>query len=69
MFSFIKKTAEWYVDTMRFYNTVYELSELSDKELNELGLARSEIPFVAMNKFGDKHDFALYITHVLTRHK
>ena len=48
MFSFIKKTAEWYVDTMRFYNTVYELSELSDKELNELGLARSQIPFVAM---------------------
>lgn len=32
----------------RYYTTVCELSKLSDKELCDLGISRSEIPFLAM---------------------
>lgn len=48
MLDFFKKAAECYIDTMRFYKTIYELNNLSDEELRELGLARSDIPLVAM---------------------
>jgi uncharacterized protein YjiS (DUF1127 family) len=48
MFDFFKKAAECYIDTMRFYKAVYELSNLSDEDLKDLGMHRTEIPFVAM---------------------
>lgn len=48
MFNFFKIAAECYVDTMRFYKAVHELSILSDEDLRELGMHRTEIPFVAM---------------------
>ena len=51
MFDFFKNTAKWYMDTMRFYNIVYELSDLSEEELKELELTRSEIPYIAMKTF------------------
>jgi hypothetical protein len=35
----------------RYYNTIFELSKLSDNELVELGLTRVEIPYIAMNRF------------------
>jgi hypothetical protein len=34
---------------MRFYRTVQELTQLTDKELEDLGINRYEIPMVAMN--------------------
>jgi uncharacterized protein YjiS (DUF1127 family) len=32
----------------RYYATISELSKLTDKELTDLGIKRSEIPFLAM---------------------
>lgn len=32
----------------RYYTTIVELSKLSDRELSDLGISRSEIPFLAM---------------------
>jgi uncharacterized protein YjiS (DUF1127 family) len=32
---------------LRYRETVRELSRLSDRELDDLGLSRSEIPFIA----------------------
>jgi uncharacterized protein YjiS (DUF1127 family) len=34
----------------RYYNTIFELSKLSDKELIDLGLTRVEISYIAMNR-------------------
>lgn len=48
MLDFFKKAAECYIDAVRFYKTVYELNNLSNEELKELGLERAEIPIVAM---------------------
>ncbi len=31
----------------RYRNTVHELNRLSTRELNDLGISRSDIPFVA----------------------
>jgi uncharacterized protein YjiS (DUF1127 family) len=41
IFNFILETA---IETMQYYRAVMELSALSDKELNSLGLTRAEIP-------------------------
>jgi len=41
------KTYEAVRDTLRFYNTIYQLQSLNDKELQHLGLTRQEIVFVA----------------------
>jgi uncharacterized protein YjiS (DUF1127 family) len=43
----ITKTYEAIRDTFRFYKTVQELSQLSDRELRDLGLSRDQIPHVA----------------------
>ena len=32
----------------RYNTTIYELTKLSDKELSDLGIKRSEIPYLAM---------------------
>lgn len=32
----------------RYYTTIAELSKLSDRELSDLGITRSEIPSLAM---------------------
>jgi uncharacterized protein YjiS (DUF1127 family) len=34
----------------QYYNTIFELSKLSDRELIDLGLTRVEIPYIAMNR-------------------
>jgi uncharacterized protein YjiS (DUF1127 family) len=41
------KTYEAVRDTLRFYNTIYELQCLNNKELEDLGLTRKEIVFIA----------------------
>jgi uncharacterized protein YjiS (DUF1127 family) len=41
------KTYEAIRDTFRFYKTVQELSQLNDRELQDLGLTRNDIPQVA----------------------
>lgn len=38
-------------DWRRYRNTVNELSRLSSRELNDLGLTRADIPAVASRKF------------------
>jgi len=43
----IKGIKNW----LRYYNTIFELSKLSNKELTDLGLTRVEIPYIAMNRF------------------
>jgi uncharacterized protein YjiS (DUF1127 family) len=48
MLDFIKKSINMCQDTMRFYKTVFELSNLNDRELKDLGLSRDQIPMVAM---------------------
>ena len=48
MFDFFKQALEIYNDTFRFYKTVYELSNLSEDDLQHLGIKRNEIPMVAM---------------------
>ena len=47
MVQIIQKTIETIRETYRFYNTIYELQSLNDKELEDLGLTRQEIVFVA----------------------
>lgn len=47
MVQIIQKTIETIRETYRFYNTIYELQSLNDKELQDLGLTRQEIVFVA----------------------
>lgn len=47
MTQMITKTIETIRDTYRFYNTIYQLQCLNDKELQDLGLTRQEIVFVA----------------------
>jgi uncharacterized protein YjiS (DUF1127 family) len=42
----IERIKNW----LRYYNTIFELSKLSDKELIDLGLTRVEIPYIAMNR-------------------
>lgn len=49
MTQLITKTYEAIRDTLRFYRTVHELTQLSDSELKDLGLTRGEIPHVAAN--------------------
>ena len=46
---FITKTYEAIRDTLRFYKTVQELSQLSDRELADLGITRNDIAHVAAN--------------------
>lgn len=41
------KTYEAVRDTFRFYNTIYELQCLNDRDLQKLGLTRQEIVFIA----------------------
>ena len=41
-------------DTVRYYNTIRELSRLSDKELGDLGLTRYEICLVTYRTYLDK---------------
>jgi len=45
----ITKTYEAIRDTMRFYRTVHELTQLNDRELADLGLTRGDICHVAAN--------------------
>ena len=41
-----------YRNWRRYRETVNELSRLSNRELNDLGIARGEIPFVARKAIG-----------------
>jgi uncharacterized protein YjiS (DUF1127 family) len=41
----------WIKKTYRYYNTIVELSRLSDKELYDLGLTRYEIGQVALKEY------------------
>ena len=43
---FIERYQNW----VRFRRTVSELNRLSDRELNDLGIARTDIPFAARGK-------------------
>ena len=47
MTQIITKTYEIIRDTFRYYKTIQELSQLSDKELYDLGLTRQEIVLAA----------------------
>lgn len=47
MTQIILKTYEAIRDTFRFYKTVQELSQLTDRELHDLGLSRDQIAHVA----------------------
>jgi uncharacterized protein YjiS (DUF1127 family) len=38
---------EWFTRTFRYYNTIIELMKLSDDELEQLGMYREEIVYVA----------------------
>jgi len=38
---------DWVTRTYRYYHTIIELMKLTDQELNDLGLSREEIVFVA----------------------
>ena len=49
MTQLITKTYEAIRDTMRFYRTVHELTQLNDRELADLGLTRGDICHVAAN--------------------
>jgi uncharacterized protein YjiS (DUF1127 family) len=42
-----------YNNWRRYRNTVNELSRLSSRELNDLGIMASQIPFVARNAAGN----------------
>jgi uncharacterized protein YjiS (DUF1127 family) len=42
---------KWIKDTYRYYNTIIELSKLTDKELNHLGLTRFDIAQVALKEY------------------
>jgi len=41
------KIFEYVKDTFRFYNIIYELQCLNDRDLEHLGLTRQEIVFIA----------------------
>jgi uncharacterized protein YjiS (DUF1127 family) len=41
-------------NTVRYYNTIHELSRLSDRELGDLGLTRYEICLVSYRTYLDK---------------
>lgn len=43
----LKKIREYIETRMRYHNTVYELSKLSDAELKDIGINRNEIEFAA----------------------
>jgi hypothetical protein len=38
---------DWFTQTYRYYNTIIELMKLSDDELEQLGMYREEIVYVA----------------------
>ena len=37
----------WFTQTFRYYNTIIELMKLSDDELEQLGIYREEIAYIA----------------------
>jgi len=43
----VAKVAGWYRMWSRYYREVRELSQLSDRELTDIGVARSEIQAIA----------------------
>ena len=42
---------KWIKDTYRYYNTIIELSRLSDRELEHLGMTRFDIAQVALKEY------------------
>jgi diadenosine tetraphosphate (Ap4A) HIT family hydrolase len=51
MTRYIKFITSTVMDSLRFYNTVRELSQLNDRELADLGLTRNDIVRVASNQY------------------
>jgi len=51
IFNYLAKQVE---DTRRYYKAIEELSQLSDRELADIGLYRGEIPMVAMTVLNRK---------------
>jgi uncharacterized protein YjiS (DUF1127 family) len=47
MTQLISAFSSWLKDTSRYYNTIYELSRLTDRELQDIGLSRGDIINVA----------------------
>jgi uncharacterized protein YjiS (DUF1127 family) len=43
--------SNWLKDTSYYYNTIYELSRLTDRELQDIGLTRNEIVYVASEQY------------------
>lgn len=43
--------SNWLKGTSYYYNTVYELSRLTDRELQDIGLTRNEIVHVANEQY------------------
>lgn len=44
---------DWY---QTYHQTARELEGLSERELNDIGIARSDIPAIAMQSANTKHD-------------
>ena len=42
---------DWVKNTYRYYRTIVELANLSDKELHDLGLTRYDIAQVALKQY------------------
>jgi len=50
-----KQVTEYVSETFRFYNAVYELSRLTDRELADLGMNRYDIPQVVQQSIFNKY--------------
>ena len=48
----IKTITNWFESWMRYRAAVRELSQLSDRELHDLGMQRTEIDMVARQSLG-----------------
>ena len=51
MTRYIKFITSTVMDSLRFYNTVREISQLTDRELADLGLTRGDIVRVANDQY------------------
>ena len=51
MTNLISTFSGWLKGTSYYYNTIYELSRLTDRELQDIGLTRNEIVYIANEQY------------------
>lgn len=51
MTNLISTFSSWLKGTSYYYNTIYELSRLTDRELQDIGLTRNEIVYIANEQY------------------